>query len=97
MGPINSSKKRWIVKKISFLSHAECTLNYMFLLYTRISKINIAMLLIKYLKFKFCGLKLYIKNNFIDRIVNNIQFEWNLVVFFFFLRTKFNIMYVKNM
>ena len=33
------------------------------------------MLLIKYLKFKFCGLKLYIKNNFIDRIVNNIQFE----------------------
>ena len=56
----------------------------MFLLYTRISKINIVMLLIKYLKFKFCGLKLYIKNNFIDRIVNNIQFEWNLVVFFFF-------------
>ena len=60
----------------------------MFLLYTRISKINIAMLLIKYLKFKFCGLKLYIKNNFIDRIVNNIQFEWNLAVFFFFFEKR---------
>ena len=46
------------------------------------------MLLIKYLKFKFCGLKLYIKNNFIDRIVNNIQFEWNLVVFFFFFENE---------
>ena len=30
----------------------------------------------------FCDLKLRIKNKFIDRIVNNIQFEWNLIYMF---------------
>ena len=37
---------------------------------------SITMLLKKNVKIlSFCDLKLCIKNNFIDRIVNNIQFE----------------------
>ena len=39
---------------------------------------SIAMSSIKYLNFKFYDIKLCIKNKFIDQIVNNIQFEWNL-------------------
>ena len=31
-----------------------------------------------FLNFKFCDKKLCIKNNFIDRMVNNIRFERNL-------------------
>ena len=41
---------------------------------------SITMLLKKNVKIlSFCDLKLCIKNNFIDRIVNNIQFEQNLI------------------
>ena len=39
---------------------------------------SISMLSLKCLNFKFCDLKLYIKNNFIDRMVNSIQFGKNL-------------------
>ena len=33
---------------------------------------------IKYLNSSFCDIKLYIKNKFINRIINNIQFDQNL-------------------
>ena len=39
---------------------------------------SISMLSLKCLNFKFCDLKLCIKNNFIDRMVNSIQFGKNL-------------------
>ena len=40
---------------------------------------SIAMSSNKCYNFKFCNLKLYIKNKLIDQIVNNIRFERNLI------------------
>ena len=40
---------------------------------------SIATLSNKCYNFKLLYLKLYIKNKLIDQIINNIQFEWNLI------------------
>ena len=58
-------------------------LNYIFLLSSILAKFqekkkSIAMSSIKCLNFEFCSLKLYIKNKFRDRIVNNVRLTWNL-------------------